>query len=183
MGWVRFLLAAAALPAGFGGIWALLAASAPDYRQDRDPVRLVEPIGICRSFQQSAVSLARSAQRDLDAAPALAFASASDALVAAELARAVCDPADWVNAKIRTAPPELQSAAYLSLAAGRISQFDAACEALETGFLGDETSRGLIAEAGQMDYARALQQIASDRVCTDRPRYRIGPPTRPDFGI
>ncbi|WP_421789421.1 hypothetical protein [Hyphobacterium sp.] len=181
MGWVRFLLAAAAFPAIVAGIWIVLPSATPDTGDNAVPVYLAEPVGSCSALQGVSVDLARTAQRDLEAQPALALATASDALIAAELARAVCEPAEWADPKILSIPAALQHEAYQRLSTGGISDFHSACESLEAGILNTEESRRLIVANGQLDYALTLHNAASDQVCTDRPRHRIGPPVQPLF--
>lgn len=175
MGWVRFLLAAAALPAIFAGLWWVM------FWQDRpdatatDTVLLTDPIGACEALQAASVAFTRSADRELEHAPALAYALASDASVTAELAAVVCEPSDWADPKLHTRPPEIQSAAYQLLSAGEISGFDAACTAMSEGFMRDTFFRTLLTETGQSEYAAQLNESAAAFVCADRARYRIGP--------
>jgi hypothetical protein len=175
MGWVRFLLAAAVLPAIFAGLWWAL------FWQDRHPaaftdtVQLADPIGACEALQAASVTFTRTADRELERAPALAYALASDAAVTAELAAVVCEPADWTDPKLHTRPPEIQSAAYLRLSAGEISGFETACAAMSEGFMRDAFFQALLLETGQTEYASLLNESAAAFVCTERARHRIGP--------
>lgn len=173
MGWVRFLLAAAALPAIFAGLWFVL--FWPDRLPATESVRLTEPIGACEALQAASVAFTRRADRELEQAPASAYALASDAAVTAELAAVVCEPADWADPKLHTRPPEIQSAAYRLLSEGEISDFESACTALSEGFMSDSFFQTLLIETGQSEYASMLNESAAAFVCADRARYRIGP--------
>ncbi len=180
MGWVRFLLAAAALPAIFAGVWLVIHWQSQSDMDPAMPILTTAPLEACEAFQAAAISNTLSAERQLDQAPARAYAAAADAFVTSELAAAVCDPADWADAKLRTRPPELQNAAYSRLAEGAISGFETACAALEDSVLTEEAYRNLLTETGQAEYAHWLKDSAAAFVCIDRPRHRIGPAAGPD---
>ncbi|GJL97898.1 MAG: hypothetical protein DHS20C06_17150 [Hyphobacterium sp.] len=174
MGWVRFLLAAAALPAIFAGLWWILFWQGQDPDASTDTVQLSDPIGACEALQAASVAFTRTADRELEHAPALAYALASDASVTAELAAVVCAPEDWVDPKFHTRPPEIQSAAYLRLSAAQISEFETACTAMSEGFMSDSFFQTLLNETGQIEYASMLNESAAAFVCADRARHRIG---------
>jgi hypothetical protein len=175
MGWVRFLLAAAALPAILAGVWLVFHWQSQTGIDPGMPLLTTAPLDACEAFQAAAVSTTLTAERQLDDAPARAYAAAADAFVASELAAAVCDPADWADPKLRSRPPELQNAAYSRLADGAISGFETACAALDESVLAEDAYRDLLTETGQSEYARWLKDSAAAYVCSDRPRHRIGP--------
>ena len=175
MGWVRFLLAAAALPAILAGVWLVFYWQSQPGTDPDMPILTAAPLDACEAFQAAAVSTTLSAERQLEEAPARAYAAAADAYVASELAAAVCDPTDWADPKLRSRPPELQNAAYSRLADGAISGFETACAALDESVLAEEVFRDLLTETGQTEYAHWLKDSAAAYVCIDRPRHRIGP--------
>jgi hypothetical protein len=180
MGWVRFLLAAAALPAIFAGLWLVLSWPDADPSSADIPVLVSETPGACERLQAASVAFALTAERDMADAPADAYAAASDAFIASELAAAVCQPEDWAAPKLRTRPEALRDAAYERLSAGSISDFASACDALEDGLLSQPATRDMVLAHGQGEYAAWLADSARAYVCTDRPRHRIGPAS-PEF--
>lgn len=181
MGWVRFVLAALALPLVIAGFWLVFSWQSQPPADDAMPILISQPATSCETLQSSAVAFTLRAERRLEAEPAEAYAAASDALVASELAAVVCPPEDWADAKLRTRPPELRQAAYRRLATGSIRDLDAACAAMDEGFLADGSIEALLLATGQTGFANSLKEQSQAYVCTDRPRYRIGP-QRPQSG-
>ena len=175
MGWVRFLCAAAALPAIIAGLWLVIAwQNQADVAADI-PILISQPAEPCEAFQALAVSATLSAERLLEEAPARAYAAAADAFIASELAAAVCDPMDWADPKLRTRPPELQNAAYNLLSDGAISGFEAACEAMSESVLVEPLFHDFLIETGQADYAQSLKESAAAYVCVDHSRRHVEP--------
>jgi len=175
MGWVRFLLAAAMLPAIVAGFWLIFAWQNRVGVAEDMPILTSQPMEACEAFQAVTVSTTLSAERLLDEAPARAYAAAADAFVASELAAVVCDPSDWADPKMRTRPPELQNAAYNLLSDGAMSGFETACEALSDSVLAETIYRNFLIETEQTEYAHWLREGAAAYVCVDRSRHHIGP--------
>ncbi|WP_420430488.1 hypothetical protein [Hyphobacterium sp.] len=181
MGWVRFVLFAVAITGLIAGIWFVL-----DWRNGRDasadiPILTTQSANSCETLQSNAVAFTLQAERRLEAAPAEAYAAASDAFVASELAAVVCPPQDWADPKLRTRPPELQQAAYRRLATGSIRDLTAACAAMEASFIGEAGIEALLRATGQTGYAVRLKDRSASFVCPDRARYHINP-GRPSRG-
>lgn len=181
MGWARFILVAIALPVLIAGIWYVL-----DLQSGRDasadiPILITQTTNSCETLQSNAVAFTLQAERRLEAAPAEAYAAASDAFVASELAAVVCPPQDWADPKLRTRPPELQQAAYRRLATGSILDLTAACAAMEGSFIGEAGIEALLRATGQTGYAVRLKDRSASFVCPDRARYHINP-GRPSRG-
>ncbi|MEE2526765.1 hypothetical protein V0U79_10320 [Hyphobacterium sp. HN65] len=181
MGWVRFVLAALALPLVVAGFWLVFSWQSQDVPDADIPILISQPPTSCETLQSSAVAFTLRAERRLEAAPAEAYAAAADAVVASELAAIVCAPEDWADAKLRTRPPELRQAAYRRLATGSIRDLDAACAAMDESFLADGSIEALLQATGQAGFANSLKEQSEAFVCSDRPRYRIGP-ERPQGG-
>jgi hypothetical protein len=181
MGWVRFLLAAITLPVLFVSFW--LMAGWPEREEHRAdmPMLTTAPPNSCETLQSNAVAFTLQAERRMEAAPAEAYAAASDAFVASELAAVVCPPQDWADPKLRTRPPQLQEAAYRRLATGSIRDLTAACAAMEESFIGEDAIEALLRNTGQTGYAVRLKDRSASFVCPDRARYHVDP-GRPAMG-
>ncbi|WP_421784808.1 hypothetical protein [Hyphobacterium sp.] len=181
MGWVRFLLAAMALPIVVATFWLVFGWQSGGAGDSDMPVLVTQAPNSCETFQSNAVAFTLQAERRMEAAPAEAYAAASDAFVASELAAVVCPPQDWAAPKLRTRPPELQQAAYRRLATGSIRDLTAACTAMQDSFIGEAGIEALLRATGQTGYAVRLKDRSASFVCPDRARYHIDP-GRPALG-
>lgn len=82
MGWVRFLLAAMALPIVVATFWLVFGWQSGGAGDLDMPVLVTQAPNSCETFQSNAVAFTLQAERRMEAAPAEAYAAASDAFVA-----------------------------------------------------------------------------------------------------